>query len=157
MNTIKEIADYYEIPVADTIKPFRDHPEGYDALVKDGTHPNDKGYEVFAQAVEGVLDDQVRAEALPTEAKTEPRNEAVSFFANATWIPVKKFSRKGLAFTTKISSDIVGSGQKNFLSDGTLTLEFETKDQADSFKGCGGYRILREWFICQSIKNVIKK
>ena len=192
MKTIKEIADHYGIPVVDTIQPFRDHPEGYDALVKDGTHPNDKGYEVFAEAVESVFDSEVDAKSLPIEAGTEPRNAEVSFFDNATWIPVKKFKKKSLTYTADIPSDIAGNGKKNFLSEGTgvmmvadltdypernyltvinngeliakrdadwpysfpqhhipivsdnviiregtLTIEFENEEQAESFSGCG--------------------
>lgn len=118
MNSILKLANYYRIPVVDTIQPFQEHSGGYDSLVVDGTHPNDEGYTIFAKAVEKVLDQEIENAGMVPVYVEEPKNKEVLFFDNATWISVDSFTREGNVFSTNINEDIVGNGISNFLSDG---------------------------------------
>ena len=118
MNSILKLANYYRIPVVDTIQPFQEHSGGYDSLVVDGTHPNDEGYTIFANAVEKVLDQEIENAGMVTVYVEEPKNKEELYFDNATWISVDSFTREGNVFSTNINEDIVGNGIRNFLSDG---------------------------------------
>lgn len=119
MNSILKIANYYRIPVVDTIQPFQEYSGGYDSLVVDGTHPNDEGYKVFAEAVEKVLDQEIEHVGMTTLNVEDPKNKEVLYFDNATWISADSFTRDGNVFSTNITEDIVGNGTSNFLADGS--------------------------------------
>ena len=119
MNGILKVANYYRIPVVDTIQPFQDYSEGYDALTIDGTHSNDSGQEIFADAIEEILDYEINMQSLPIVLKEQPKDKNVSFFDNATWIGVDNFNRDGLVFTTDISEEIEGNHKSNIFGDGS--------------------------------------
>ncbi|MBP5310850.1 MAG: SGNH/GDSL hydrolase family protein, partial [Lachnospiraceae bacterium] len=74
MNCIKEITGYYNIPVVDCIKLFDDQIAGYDSYVKDGIHLNDAGHALYSEAVEGVIEEQIKTKALPVSLKEQPKH-----------------------------------------------------------------------------------
>ncbi|MCR4782378.1 MAG: SGNH/GDSL hydrolase family protein [Lachnospiraceae bacterium] len=118
MNSILKIANYYRIPVVDTIQPFQEDLRGYDALVCDGTHPNDEGYEIFARAVEEVVDSEILNDPSPIQKKEKPKNIETQYFEKAFWIRVNRFKKDGLKYSIEIEKPILGNGRKGFLSDG---------------------------------------
>ncbi len=118
MNSILRVANYYQIPVVDTIQAFQEFEDGYDALVVDGVHPNDLGYEIFAREVEKVLDSEIKRKSLPIGKKDKTKNTQTDFFDNSIWVGIDKFERNDLVYSIDISKDIIGNGEKNFLSDG---------------------------------------
>ncbi|MCR5773022.1 MAG: SGNH/GDSL hydrolase family protein [Butyrivibrio sp.] len=62
INTIIDIADYYGIPVADTIDAFNTSGYSYEELVNapdDLTHPNDLGHELYLSTIMDVINAQV--------------------------------------------------------------------------------------------------
>lgn len=115
MKTIAEIAGHYKLPVADTIEPFM---ADYDNLTVDGCHPNNAGHRIYADEVEGIIDDAVKNEMV-SDFDIEPFDENVMFFDHYTWIPKSEFRKLGNKYSVKLKADIVGSGIKTSLSDGS--------------------------------------
>ena len=192
MNCIKEIAGYYNIPVVDCIKLFDEQIAGYDSYVKDGVHLNDAGHALYSEAVEVVIDGQIKSHALPISLNEQPKYPNTAFFDNSYWISSDRFTRNGNSYSIELPDDIIGSGTPEFISGGkgvlmvvdiidypgenamfvynngkltaerktdwkyqfrqrhipgisyglviekgSLTIEFGSSEQADSFKGCG--------------------
>ena len=114
MNCIKEIAGYYNIPVVDCIKLFDDQIAGYDSYVKDGVHLNDAGHALYSEAVEGVIEEQIKTKALPVSLKEQPKYPNTSFFDNSYWIPSERFTRNGNSYSIELPNEIKGSGVPSF-------------------------------------------
>ena len=114
MNCIKEIAGYYNIPVVDCIKLFDDQIAGYDSYVKDGIHLNDAGHALYSEAVEGVIEEQIKIKALPVSLKEQPKHTNTSFFDNSCWIPSERFTRNGNTYSIELPNEIKGSGIPSF-------------------------------------------
>ena len=56
IKAIQNIADHYGISTADTIPPFTNGENGdYQSLTVDNTHPNDKGYAIYAETLENLI------------------------------------------------------------------------------------------------------
>lgn len=61
IKTIQTIAKHYNIPTADTIIPFTNGENGtYSTLTVDGIHPTNKGYALYAQTLETLIDQNVQ-------------------------------------------------------------------------------------------------
>ena len=114
MNCIKEIAGYYNIPVVDCIKLFDDQIAGYDSYVKDGIHLNDAGHALYSEAVEGVIEEQIKTKALPVSLKEQPKHTNTLFFDNSYWIPSERFTRNGNTYSIELPNEIKGSGIPSF-------------------------------------------
>lgn len=106
MQVIEEIAAHYGCPVVDTIAPFSND---YDNLVKDGIHPNDDGYKVYASEVENAIDDAV-AQGMKTEEVIKPFDDNVMVFDNFVWIPKENFKRFENSYAINIIGDIKAVG-----------------------------------------------
>ncbi|PWJ70914.1 lysophospholipase L1-like esterase [Ruminococcaceae bacterium R-25] len=114
MNCIKEITGYYNIPVVDCIKLFDDQIAGYDSYVKDGIHLNDAGHALYSEAVEGVIEEQIKIKALPVSLKEQPKHTNTSFFDNSCWIPSERFTRNGNTYSIELPNEIKGSDIPSF-------------------------------------------
>ena len=102
METIKTLADYYGILVADTIKPFTDGSNGeYDDLTRDTVHPNDEGQAVYAEVIEKIIDNEV---------KLSPINLEADSFENFIWFGKDSFEREGNVFILKTDPENPISG-----------------------------------------------
>ena len=55
MQAISELAGYYDLQLADTIKAFENSGYSYEALSADGVHPNGIGQDIYACTVEEVI------------------------------------------------------------------------------------------------------
>ena len=115
MKAIAEIARHYNLPVADTIEPFM---ADYDNLTVDGCHPNNAGHRIYADVVEGIIDDAVKNEMV-SDFDIKPFDENVLFFDHYTWIPKSEFRKFGNKYSAKLKADINGNGKKTALSDGS--------------------------------------
>lgn len=58
IQEIRKLADYYDIPVADTIRAFQESGYPYDDLAEDGTHPGDIGQRLYFETVRDIILDQ---------------------------------------------------------------------------------------------------
>lgn len=56
MQIIQELCEHYNVYVADTISAFNNSGMSYEELCEDGTHPNDRGQEVYFSTVAEVFD-----------------------------------------------------------------------------------------------------
>lgn len=66
IQTIQSLSKHYNIPIADTIEPFTNGKNGeYRSLTRDGIHPNDKGYNIYACVIEKLIE---------TKAQTKSKN-----------------------------------------------------------------------------------
>ena len=69
INTIINIAQFHNIPIADTIKAFAESGYKYEDLVNapdDLTHPNDKGHEIYLNTIANVISNQMNVNTVYT-------------------------------------------------------------------------------------------
>lgn len=59
INEIIELCNYYDIPYADMIDAYNNSGMEYDELTSDGTHPNAKGKELYADTAYKVIDSRI--------------------------------------------------------------------------------------------------
>lgn len=103
MQQIELIAEHYGYPVVDTIEPFCDD---YDNLVKDGTHPNNDGYKIYADEIAKTIDKMVEEQTSGIYKETkdiEPFCEEALRFDDFLWISKDEFKRFGNAYSVNIS------------------------------------------------------
>lgn len=60
MQTILQLAEYYNFSVADTIEAFNSSGYSYEFLTLDGIHPNERGQEIYAKSIEQIIAEQVK-------------------------------------------------------------------------------------------------
>ncbi len=109
MQTIKGLAQHYGIGIADTIKPFTDNSNGaYENLTADGVHPNDKGYKIYADVIEAVINEKVEAYEPYNDADIAPMFADAIQFDNLKDIPLKEFKREDNTFTYTLNTPITG-------------------------------------------------
>lgn len=74
MNQIIDIAEYYNLPIADTIAAFNESGYKYEELVgapDDLTHPNDLGHYIYFQTVQNVIETQIKKISVYSQSSTE--------------------------------------------------------------------------------------
>ncbi len=115
MKVIEEIASHYGCPVVDTIAPFS---ADYDNLVKDGTHPNDEGYKVYAREIESVIDNAV-TQGVDTDKEINSYDDNVRIFDNFIWIPKQSVKRRDNSFAINVIGDIRAKSLMDPIGSGT--------------------------------------
>lgn len=55
MKVIQQLSNHYHAQIADTIEAFNTSGMPYETLTDDGTHPNDKGQQIYFETVKDVL------------------------------------------------------------------------------------------------------
>ncbi len=109
MNIIQELSAHYGIAIADTIAPFTDGSNGdYDTLTTDGVHPNDKGYAIYAQIIQNIIDDAVLQYKEYDYSEIPIVFDGVNNFDNFKYISTKNFERNENTFTYKLDGIISG-------------------------------------------------
>lgn len=58
-ETIRKIADYYRLTVADTREMFKESGYTYNELTKDGVHPNDLGYQIYSEGILSLINNNL--------------------------------------------------------------------------------------------------
>ena len=107
MLAIEELAEYYNIPVADTIAAFNNSVYKYDELSNDGVHPNDAGNQIYAETVLEIINQCVKADRVH-DSRPEAYVEGVEVFDSFLYIDVKKFEIIDDT-TIQIDTTILGS------------------------------------------------
>lgn len=101
IKTIQSLANHYGIPTADTIEPFTNGQNGeYKSLARDGIHPNDKGYAIYADVLENLIAEQVQS---GLTSFPEPLFPASLEFASFQSFPTNIFKRDGNEFSCKMN------------------------------------------------------
>lgn len=130
MQIIEELAEHYEIPLADTIEPFKNRHE---ELTVDDVHPNDAGHRIYAETVENVIDE--KTENLPSyhSKNIEPVNEEVSIFDSFKWYGADEFERNGNSYSlkTNINGRVLGLDHSLFSGDNSCRILVDGKDFAE--------------------------
>lgn len=116
MQIIQATAEHYGIPIADTIAPFQ---ANYDALVKDGVHPNDDGHQVYYQTVMNVIERFVAERRGYDPADVLVINDQVTVFDTFQWFSADQFTREGNTFTLKTTTHGVILGLDYNFTSGT--------------------------------------
>lgn len=93
MGEIEKLADYYTIPVADTIEAFDESGYEYILLAEDGIHPNDIGQNIYFETIRDIIADKVEKNEPLERAALKPINNGVTEYDNYKFIPVDDFSR----------------------------------------------------------------
>lgn len=108
IEKLKKICKYYELEYADTIAEFEKSGKEYDALVKDGIHPNDEGYALYATAVEHVL---VSRENKRPKAKLPETalSEEAGLMNRCDIIPLQQMKKNGDLYTISVNAVALGS------------------------------------------------
>ncbi|MDO5445392.1 MAG: SGNH/GDSL hydrolase family protein [Eubacteriales bacterium] len=60
MQGIIELAEYYNIPIADTIAAFEESEFPYEKLCSDGVHPNEQGQEIYFSLLNRIIAEHVQ-------------------------------------------------------------------------------------------------
>ncbi len=82
IETIKELSKHYNTQIVDTIAAFNNSGIAYEELAEDGTHPNEKGQQIYYEAVKDVLI-KIHSEDKREDAREIlPINEEVEEFRN---------------------------------------------------------------------------
>lgn len=108
VEKFKKICEYYELDYADTIAAFETSGKEYDALVKDGIHPNDDGYALYATALENVLTSRVEKKPqakLPESALSED----AGVMNQCEIIPLLQMENNGDVYTASIETVALGT------------------------------------------------
>lgn len=109
ITTIKSIAEYYGIPVADTIRPFNDGTNGnYSNLTIDGTHPNDSGQKIYADSIESIIDNLAETYTDFDHTVYPPMNKDVQQFESFLWIDSSQFVRNDNTYMYTANEPISG-------------------------------------------------
>ena len=93
MQTIQELCEHYGVYVADAIAAFHNSGYSYEELCDDGTHPNDKGQEVYFSTVAEVLDQCYQETALDTVEDIEVVNRGIEEFKHYQYYSKKDFEK----------------------------------------------------------------
>lgn len=111
MNSIKNIAVGYNLPVADVIAAYNNSGISYDDLTIDGIHPNDVGYELYAREVLNAI--KVKMEKDTTGVMlASPRSSDCEAFSNYTFVSMDELEKLDYL----LSVDATGIGLYYFLS-----------------------------------------
>lgn len=116
IEVIKELADYYGLPVVDTVTPCADDYEKY---TEDGTHPNDAGYQVFFEEIMKVIEPLAEERRGLDPKVPEPMYEDCHVFDTFNYIPAGEFTREGNTFSINLSIDARVMGIDYDIYDGT--------------------------------------
>lgn len=93
IKTIQRLCDYYGGYIVDTIEAFNRSDYTYDELCSDGTHPNDKGQEVYFETVRKVMDQNYQETLLTTIKNVKPVNKGVEAFEAFQYISKSSFEK----------------------------------------------------------------
>ena len=93
MQEIKRLADYYGIPVADTIKAFQESGYQETELAEDGTHPGDAGQKLYFETLRDVILNQLAKDESFTKAKLSAVNQDAMEYESFRYYPVDCFVR----------------------------------------------------------------
>ncbi len=109
IESIKEIAGYYGIPVADTIAAFKESGLSYDDLTVDDKHPNDEGYRLYFESIRDIIDERAKAYEPFDDAYPEARSPEEGRYEGLYYIPASSFERVGeLVLRIPVNSRISG-------------------------------------------------
>lgn len=113
IQTIQSLSKHYDIPMADTIEPFTNGNNGeYRFLTRDGIHPNDKGYSIYASVIENLIKAKVPSERKRSAIYSlinkkykipEPLLSDSAEYANFQEFTTKHFKRQGNEFNCTIN------------------------------------------------------
>lgn len=109
-EVINELAEHYDIDMADTIAAFNSSGYGYDELTEDGVHPNDIGYSLYYETVRNIISDGVDAYRGIQGGDIDAVNEGMESFERFYYIPAEAGVRSADGCTVEIpfSSQLTG-------------------------------------------------
>ena len=110
IQIIQELAEHYEILIADTIEPFMTGDYGaYDQLTDDGIHPNAAGQEIYKNVIAEVIHQAVKAGLGHSRWNNSPVHDNIEKFDHFAWFKADEFQREGNTFTLKLKEIITGT------------------------------------------------
>ena len=93
IDSIREIAGYYSVPVADSLKYFTDSGIDLSVLEPDGCHPSDIGQKLYADSYFDLICKMVECNVGYPTSGLPPLDENVLPFDNFVSFPADKFTR----------------------------------------------------------------
>lgn len=136
MKIIQELSRHYNAQIVDTIAAFNNSGMLYEELTDDGTHPNDKGQQLYYEAVRDALIQICSEEEVSDVKEILPVNMEVEEFRNYEFYAAEEFRKAGeteleleLAETTAMLgisyAPIMGENQIKLYADDLLILDKE--------------------------------
>lgn len=95
VQVIQSLCEHYGVHIADTIAAFNNGEYTYEELCDDGTHPNDKGQEVYFSTVAEVLDQCYQETVTSTVEEIESVNEGIEEFKEYQYYGKEMFEKVG--------------------------------------------------------------
>ncbi len=110
IQIIQELAEHYDILIADTIEPFMAGDYGaYNQLTDDGIHPNAAGQEIYKNVITEVIHQAVKAGLGHSLWNNSPVHDNVEKFDHFAWFRADEFQREGNTFTLNLKETITGT------------------------------------------------
>ena len=136
MKIIQELSRHYNAQIVDTIAAFNNSGMPYEELADDGTHPNDKGQQLYYEAVRDALIQICSEEEVSDVKEIMPVNMEVEEFRNYEFYTAEEFRKASeteleleLAETTAMLgisyTPIMGENQIKLYADDLLILNKE--------------------------------
>lgn len=136
MKMIQELSRHYNALVVDTIAAFNNSGMLYEELTDDGTHPNDKGQQLYYEAVRDALIQICSEEKISGAKEILPINTEIEEFRNYKFYAAEEFRKASeteleleLAETTAMLgisyTPIMGENQIKLYADDLLILDKE--------------------------------
>lgn len=136
MKMIQELSSHYNALVVDTIAAFNHSGMPYEELTDDGTHPNDKGQQLYYEAVRDALIQICSEEKISGAKEILPINTEIEEFRNYKFYAAEEFQKINeteleLELTETIAmlgisyTPIMGENQIKLYADDALILDKE--------------------------------
>lgn len=129
MQEIKRLAEYYGIPVADTIKAFQESSYQDAELAEDGTHPSDVGQKLYFETLRDIILEQLAKDESFTKKELKVVNQDVAEYERFRYFPVDCFVRTD-EFTWEMETESISGkiGVYRNYDTGNCTLKILAND-----------------------------
>ena len=129
MKIIQELSRHYNAQIVDTIAAFSNSGMLYEELTDDGTHPNDKGQQLYYEAVRDALIQICSEEEVSDVKEILPVNMEVEEFRNYEFYAAEEFRK---ASETELELELADKQKVKFSK---LRIVFGSEEQREKFQG----------------------
>ncbi len=107
VRTIRQIAEYYGIPAADTLAEAEQSPLSWEELLNNG-YPSDENQILYKNALMSVITEETNKYTGKPVYPEEYMHAETAYFENLKYIPASSFERDGNTYTYAVTEEIQG-------------------------------------------------
>lgn len=101
INDIIRLADYYRVPIVDTIGAFQKSGFSNEQLTEDGVHLNEKGHNIYFEEIKNTIEEELDF----YDSNRKPLNDKVENYSSTKVLLEKEFKRiNDTSYEIKIDS-----------------------------------------------------